>query len=180
MALKFIPLPYDSELMSSSIIDAQVMSTFLSIEFGYKDGNSEATITLRDKTIMAVDTMITKDLMPGLLVIFQIQGHAAAIPIAWVGVQDDRERLMKDLQKIFEWPEVTIDTGRKIYLETDTSKPIGVQRSYTIIPSSMLDIFVVETGDFGGSWRADNQSNPIHDIITHLDTLPDDPRDMKL
>lgn len=180
MALKFIPLPYDSELMSSSIIDAQVMSTFLSIEFGYKDGNSEATITLRDKTIMAVDAMITKDLMPGLIAMFQVQGHAAAIPIAWVVVQDNCEQFMEDLQKIFEWQEVSIDTERKIYLETDTSEPIGVQRSYTVIASSMLDIFVIPTGDFGGSWVADNPNTPIYDIITHLDTMPDDPRDKKL
>lgn len=180
MPFQVIPVPFDMCAMSKLITDAQVMNAFLSVESGPGGNNPEPYVILRDKAVLGgQDAMIARSFRPGWIVMFQIGGHAAAIPIAWA-VVEDITALEGDLRKLFEWSEVTIETRRTIFSEVDTSEPIGVQTSTTKIATSVLNIFAIRTGNFEGSWAADNRDVPVAFVTTPLDTLDDDPRDKKL
>lgn len=179
MPFKILDADFDKSSFTPIILDGAVMGTFLSLESGPSGLNPEPYITLRDKVVVAVDANITKSFAPCWLLMFQIGGSAVAVPIAMV-VVENLEDFLEDLVKLFTWPEVTINTERKLYLETDTSEPIGVQTSTTKIASSMLNIYAVRSGDFEGTWADQFRDQPPDDIITPLDTLPDDPRDKKL
>jgi hypothetical protein len=182
MPIAIIDTPFDKKHFFSTIIDGLVMGSFHCLEFSAANLNQIPVLTLRDKTFVAVGNMMVKTYLQGWVIIFQVGGSAASIPIAIV-VVDEIENVQKRLNDLLKLPEVVIETERKIYLETDTSEPIGLQTTSIKIPSQMLNIYAFKMGDFEGSWVNTEEYKNVNEndisIIIPLDMI-DDPRDKKL
>ncbi len=182
MSLYIFDKEFDRNTHMGLSFDSEVMKTWICMELLHVGENPEPVIIFRDKALCTVKDAVVRTLYGDLIVVFQVNKGLNGIRLANVTLPNS-EDMKSQLDAIFNFPTVTLKFERDFFSETDSSEPIGTERSEITIATSVLSIFVFPAANYEGSWeegfRKNPQSNDDPDFLTYLDMVKD-PRDKTL